>query len=163
MRDRPAAFTLGAIERGVRVGQKRCRVVAIARVERHADAEVDVQRVAVDFDRLAEGVAHSAGQEFCGSRQRHLFGDGNELVAAHARDVGALSGLPQPSGGLPQHGVARRMPEQVVDFLEAIQIDAKNGEGAAGIPGMLHRCGKAGVECGAIGQTRSGDRATPDI
>ena len=50
--------------------------------------------MAVDFDRLAEGVAHSAGQEFCGSLQRHLFGDGNELVAAHARDVGALSGLP---------------------------------------------------------------------
>jgi hypothetical protein len=44
------------------------------------------------------------------------------------------------------------MPEQVVDFLEVIQVDAKNGEGAAGIPGMLHQCGKAGVECGAIGQ-----------
>jgi hypothetical protein len=25
------------------------------------------------------------------------------------------------------------MPEQVVDFLEVIQVDAKNGEGAAGI------------------------------
>jgi hypothetical protein len=54
----PAAFMLGAIERASALASSAAGVVAIARVERHADAEVDVQRVAVDFDRLPEGVAH---------------------------------------------------------------------------------------------------------
>ncbi len=84
-----------AVQRGIGVGEQRHRSLAVTRVERDADAEVDLQRMAVDVDRTAKGVAHPAGQQLCASGQRQLLYRGNEFVTADTRDIGSLGSLSQ--------------------------------------------------------------------
>ncbi|MEJ1976925.1 MAG: hypothetical protein WDN49_13295 [Acetobacteraceae bacterium] len=63
-----------------------------------------------------------------GVRQQH-----GELVAAEpGRNVAFAQLALKPLGELPQERVARCMAEQVVHRLEAVQVEAEDGAGAAG-------------------------------
>lgn len=94
------------------------RLPPIARVglERDAHARADVQVALVDAERRARG-----GHPF-GVRAFADAGD-RELVAAHAGDgVRRAHQLQQPLPEQPQHGIARRVPEGFVDWLEMVEV-----------------------------------------
>ncbi len=46
------------------------------------------------------------------------------------------------------------MTEQIIDFLEMVQINAKHGKAVARVPATLRQHGKPRVQRGAIGQVR---------
>ncbi len=88
--DGAAAIVFRAIERGIGIRKQRPRVAAVARIHRDPDAEVELKGVAVDFDVGGERVAQSVGKQLGAGRQWIRRGDGDEFVAADAREKGAL-------------------------------------------------------------------------
>ena len=101
-----------------------------------------------------ERAAQPVGEQLGARWQRILFGDGDEFVAADARQERALCRNLQPLRGLAQRRVAHRMPEQVVDLLEAVEIDAENREAAAAFPGRVEHLRKMAIQRGAVRQIR---------
>ena len=88
------------------------------------------------MDALGEGLRDLLGALEVGEQQ-------HELVAAVARDQIALAQVaPQARRQLAQHDVARRVPEPVVDVLEAVEVDEQHGDAAAVVAGA----GDGGVE-----------------
>jgi hypothetical protein len=77
-----------------------------SRKQRHADAEVQLESITVDFDRILECCPHTGREEFRAWRQRHLVRDADELVAAHPRHVAALRGFLKTARGFAQYGIS---------------------------------------------------------
>ena len=105
----------------------------ILRHERKTDAGADRKLVAVDFDRLmqraANFVAERAGRrawiDGAGKRDQ-----GNELVAAKPRNGRPVACYRSNTAcDRRQHLVAHHMTEDVVDRLEAVEIDDEQGLG----------------------------------
>ena len=102
--------------------------------------------------------------EFAGKRLGHLFGqcdagrrllavdDQAELVAGEPRHHAAARRRLQPLGDLDQHLVAHRMAEHVVDFLQAVEVDAQHGEFLVGAGASLDHLGQRLQERGAVRQ-----------
>ena len=87
----------------------------------------------------------------------HVGADDDELVAAEAGDgVGPAPGLGQPVGQFPQGQVADAVAVEVVDGLEAVQVDEEDGQGAVvpatGGQGLVDPV----VEQGPVGQSGEG-------
>ncbi len=55
---------------------------------------------------------------------------------------------------LAQHLVARRMPKQIVDLLETVEVDAEHREAAAALAGTVERPRKLAIQRGAVRQIR---------
>ena len=121
-------------KRGIRIGDQRRRVGAVLRENGDADGQADAQRQAVDFDIGIERRAELLGQRLGGRRLRPGRRDDVEFVAAEAGEKCALAGLLQPARDLAQQRVADRVAEHVVDRLEAVEVDAKQGEAFARSP-----------------------------
>jgi hypothetical protein len=82
-----------------------------------------------DINWLFEFRKNTLGNVDRVARTGNLVDEQSKLVAAVAADHVAFShaGL-KPFGRMPQHGIARLVPEAVVDGFESIQIDEQNGE-----------------------------------
>ena len=79
--------------------------------------------------------------------------DDGELVAAEAGDqLVAADHRAQPVGDLDQQLVAGRMAVNVVDRLEAVEVDAEDGERLAGVGGAGDGAGEMVVEHRPVGQ-----------
>ena len=90
---------------------------------------------AIDLERLRKTLADPIDHGL--NEHRRLLDievreQDHELVAAHPRhDVGVASTGPQAAGHLHEQPVTVNVPERVVDVLEAIEVDAEDGDGQA--------------------------------
>ena len=118
-----AAGLLGRVHRDVGALLERLVVLAVHRVQREADAGVDLQPHALEHERLAqvhEQVLGDAGRVRWAVDVREQDA---ELVAAEAGDrVGVAQRALQPARDLLEQQVAHVVAERVVDLLEVVEI-----------------------------------------
>ena len=92
-------------------------------------------------------------------RVGEIWGDDGEFVAAEARhDLAFLQHSGHAVRGRLQDGIAGRVAKEVVDLLEAVEVEAEHGKRAAGDPVLLDLAIEQVVEGGAVRQAGSADR-----
>ena len=109
-------------------------VDAVGRMNGDADAEPDAHTPLVDLEVLGDGVQQALGERFRGRRQVAAGDDDAEFVPAETREESVPRGHAQTPGQLLQHGVARRMAEDVVHLLQPVEVEAQDGEVAVRRP-----------------------------
>jgi hypothetical protein len=117
-----APGVLRAVHRDICTAEHRRGAGHLAVRHGDADARAGDQPQPVDLDRLGERLTEPAtGRERVGSRGV-VAEDDRELVAPQA---GGAAGLQRakPIGDRPQHHVALRVAERVVDLLEAVEVE----------------------------------------
>ena len=123
-----AALRLGAIERGVGVADQRGGVGAIDGKYRDADAQAGAHRIAVDgdffVDRREQPIRHGLGRGGLLAVGR----DDDEFVAAEPGQEGAAHGGLQALRQLAQQLVAGGVAVNVIDLLEAVEVEAHQRE-----------------------------------
>jgi hypothetical protein len=120
---------LGARHGGIGQRQQADLVFRVLRIDRDADRGADINGVVVDFKRRLQRGDQAAGDQFDLRLGGGAGQDGDEFIAADAgQRVAVAQGLAQALGGHAQHGVADRMAEAIVDFLEAVQADGGDGK-----------------------------------
>src|SRR5215211_2947462 len=130
--DGAASFLLGAVQGRVGIGQQRSRVAAVGRIDGNADTQIGAQAMTLDVEVVGDGREQALRQRF-GSGWLRAFGrQDRKLVAADARQKGTLGGATQALGDFAQERVAGRMPEDVIDLLQAVEIHAQQGKAAVG-------------------------------
>src|SRR5882757_5156952 len=143
------------------IGQpaKEHSIGGVVGVDGYAYASGDVERIAVDADRLAEGVGDagraSPSDEVRRLVDRQVGGDDHEFVAAEAGEgVGDADGAAEIVGDVSKQLVADVVAMGVVDELEAVEIDHE--EGGAGVVdfGLLNGGGEAILEKTLVGKAR---------
>ncbi len=149
--DRAARFGLGAEQRRAGIGEQRGRVRAVVRKHRDAGGDAGAQRPAVDLEFARHRFRELLAQRLAGLGLLAVD-DQAELVAGQARHDAAARGDLQPPRHLDQELVAARVSEHVVDFLQAIEIDAQHGEFLAGAGAGLDHLGQRLQERGAVRQ-----------
>ena len=125
---------LGRVEGRVGEGEERGGVEpAVDRDD--ADADPEVEAAAADLEAvLVDGPPEPLGHH-AARLGRDPLEDEDELVAAEAGDLVARPAeRPEEARELDEDGVARRVPERVVDDLEVVQVeeDERPGRPAAG-------------------------------
>ena len=120
---RPSDFR--AVERDVGVAQQILGAL-VARVrDRDADAGGGVEAAAFDVGRLGDGGVEPLDPRF----DVLVEEDDPELVAAEARDhLARPHDRTQPLRHGAQQRVAGQVPEAVVDDLEVIEVDERDGQ-----------------------------------
>ena len=137
-----AATLLGGVHRDVGALDELLDSRAVLGRAGDADAGVDLERQALDRERLAQLGEQPLG-DGAGLVMRGQVGDQDaELVAAEAGDhLVLLERQPQSLGDLLQETVAGVMAERVVDLLEVIEVDQHDGRRtirtAAGVHDLL--------------------------
>jgi hypothetical protein len=79
------------------VGEQRHGMLGISRIQRNADAQVDLKRMAINFNRTLELGPHRRGEQFRTCRQGQLVRDPDELVTANACHIRPSCGFLQSS------------------------------------------------------------------
>ena len=148
-------FVLGTIERGVGVSEQGMPIGGIVGTDRDSDAgrdrRIGFRGLAPHLQGFQDGLGDPAGHGRIGkSGQNH-----GELVPAEPGDHLALveKADNSPRHRL-QHAVARRVPEQVVDFLEAVEVETEHCKPAPRCQGHLYLLVQLLVEAAAIGNPR---------
>ena len=118
------AGCLGRVHGVVCSRQERVKIVAVRREERNSDTRMHPYRAPRHIDVFAGGGNqllghHNSNRRFIDFRQQH-----DKFVAAGARDdVIVTSNVGQALRHPTQQRIAVSMSEQVVEFLEPIEID----------------------------------------
>ena len=133
-----AAFRLGAIERHVGVAQQLVGLVAVGRRHGDADAGADDHLVAVDFERLGEGLDQVGGKLAGIGRPGAALHDGEFVAAEAGHRVDAAHHALQALGHRAEQRIADRMAERIVDALEAVEIEEHDRELFAAAERLLH-------------------------
>ena len=122
------ARLLGLVHRDVGALQQRVGVGAVLRAERGADARVHHDLEPVDLERVLERDADPA-PDLGRARQPGAGQQQRELVAAEPRDE-AVRRRPPPAGAgrAGQQPVAGVVAERVVELLEAVEVDHRDGQ-----------------------------------
>ena len=114
---------LGHVHRDVGSLEESLDVRAMIREESDADARLHLEGETVNREWLLEGRPQLARDRNGRLGVEHLREQHAELVPAEARDGVALAkGVAEPDADLLQQLVAARMPEGVVDLLEAVEV-----------------------------------------
>ncbi len=147
-----AAELLGLVHRGVGVAHERRAVDARAVGEGEADRRAHVQLVGAEGDRLLKRLAEPVAERDGVVVGVEVGAQHGELVAAEARDQVVL---PDPSLQSPrdrlQQLVAERVPEGVVDELEAVEVEEEHRGQPVGAA-LRERGVEAGDEQAPIGE-----------
>jgi len=106
--------------------------------------------VAGDIEFLGDAGEQSIGE------QRGAHGKGFVLVAAEPGEEGARGRLLQARRQCTQKVIADGVAEDVVDLLEAVEIDAQDGERRLRLRSAIERVVEPLVEGHAVGQPRQG-------
>jgi hypothetical protein len=152
----PSALSLGPVERGVRIGEQRRRVAPVVGKNGDADAEACPNGEALDVQIALDGGEQSIGQ-FGNARGLVCdLGDEGELVAAEPGEKCVPGRREQSARDFAEQLISGGMPEDVVHFLETVEIDAEDGEalGRTDRPAQ-GRC-EALVERGPVGKVGEG-------
>ena len=117
------AVALGLVHRDVGALEQLDRRGGVPGEEREADARVDLDRDAVEDERLLEAAAQAPGDGLGRGDVARRAEDDGELVAAEAREqvLAARVGL-QARAELLQEQVADVVAERVVELLEAVEV-----------------------------------------
>ena len=118
---------------------------------RDAGGDAGAHRLAVDLEFLCQRLGKLRGQRLAGFRLLAVD-DQAELVAGQPRHHAAARRLLQPARHLDQHLVADRVTEHVVDFLQAVEVDAEHGEFLVGAGAGLDHLRQRLQEGGAVRQ-----------
>ena len=142
-----AAVLLRAVHRGVGVADHVCRGQA-AVGERDADARPHVLLAAAHGDRGGKRLDEALDEPQRVVLAVDVLVQHDELVAADAGDrVARAQRLAQALGDGAQQGVARLVPEGVVDQLEAVEVDEQDR-------GQLAALAPPAPVCDPVGQQR---------
>ena len=99
------------------------------RIQGDADARLDLEREAVDRERLLERLPQLAGDDDGRGRVHDAREEHAELVSTQPRHRVALSQrAAEAVAGLLEQVVAARVPERVVDLLEAVEVHDHDGD-----------------------------------
>src|SRR6266481_5541757 len=158
LRDLEAEGNLALLLIHALIGQpaKEHSVGGVVGIDSYADASGNVEDIAVDADRLVQGVGDTGranpGDEIRRLVARQVGGDDHELVAAEAgQSVGKPDCAAKIVGDVSQQLVADVVAVGVIDELEAIEIDHE--EGGAGVVdlGLLNGGGEAILKKALVG------------
>ena len=111
-----------------------------------------LQPVALDLEIVGDRGKQALGQPRGLGRHRRIAHDQGEFVAADAAEEGACDRGAQPLRDRAQQAIAERMTEDVVDLLEAVEVDRQHREALVRLRRALQHGGEALVEGGAVGQ-----------
>ena len=151
-----ATLRLGAVERRVRVAQQRGGFVGVIGVEGNANAGRDLGAAArvglARAQRLQDALRQASGRR--GVLAGHQDG---ELVAAEPRHhLGVVElGRDDAGDGL-QHRVSGGVAEQVVDLLEAVEVEAEHRELAVARVSRPDLKVEPLAEANPVGESREG-------
>jgi hypothetical protein len=141
------------------IGQpaKEHSVGGVVGVDGYADASGNVESIAVDADRFAQGVGDAGGagpgDEIGGLVAGQVGGDDHELVAAEAGEgIGDADGAAEIVGDVPKELVADVVAVGVVDELEAVEIDHQEGGASVVDLGLLDGGGEAILKKTLVGK-----------
>jgi hypothetical protein len=146
------ALPLGAIERRIGVRKQRRRIDAIVRIDGDADTEADMGEIIVDLELVADRLDQTLGEREYVFPSDVVGHQDHELVAANAGDESTIGLSDKTFGGRPHHHVADGMTEQIVDVLEAVEIQAEHSEAGRGFLSLLEPLVQCGIESVAVGQ-----------
>ncbi len=167
--DREAlAGELRAVHGEVGAAQKVAHAGGVVGHEGDADAGADLRAHGVEHERLLEPRGQARRDRRCVVGVRVEQGDG-ELVSTEADEQirGSQRSL-EPCGEQPEQLVAGRVPEGVVDLLEAVQVDEQERERPCrriGVGLLLEEVLEQLQHRAAIGETGQlvGDRLHPPV
>ena len=137
--------------------QQRFGGLALLRIQRHADADADLERHVVDRERLAEGFDDPLGDAAGGWHVGRAGQQDGELVAAQTRHrVRLAQRLAQARADQLEQAVPDQVAERVVDFLEAVEIEQQHRHRLVRTPRRVDRLRDAVVEQGPVRQAGQG-------
>lgn len=171
-----AALALDGVHGDVGIAQQVGHGLAVARIQRNADAGRDEAFLSADEDGLAQGIQHALGDALGIALVSHFGQQGDELVAAQAAHclqaavaavthavehafqdlVGMAHAAAQAPADLDEEFVAGRVTQRVVDDLEAVQVDQQQADLVAAAAGALDGSLDAVDELAAVRQAGQG-------
>ena len=125
-----AALGLGLVQGGVGAAQEVPGVAAVGRADHDAGGRLDVDgRVVAERELLVQRLAQAGGE----AGGLVLGGDGGredgEGVGAEVRDgVERADGTGEALGHLDEHAIADLVAEDLVDLVEAVEVEQDEGE-----------------------------------
>ena len=134
--ERALPLRLGGVKGEIRVAHQFCGTIPVVRRQRDAHACPEVAGLPVEHERPPADRVHDARRERVG--RGRLVGaelQDRELVAAQAGNHVAVT--QRRAKAVRHHAedhVSRRVPEHVVDGLEAVQVQHQHRETPAGLP-----------------------------
>ncbi len=154
---RRAALGLGSVERDVGLAQHLRSVLGVLGDQRDADGRADLVASAVGGDRLFQVIGDAQRDRGGGVGPHQMRRQHRELVPAQPRDQVVLAHRRlQPVADPDQHLVADGMAVDVVDALEAVEVQQQQCVRAPG-PGRRAQRGLQGVfELTAVGEAGEG-------
>jgi hypothetical protein len=129
--DSTSPVRFGTIKRCIGVSHQRLGVRAVIRIKRYAGAERNAKLVSVDRQLVRNRGDQTFAQTGNLSGIAILMNDDGEFIAAKARQKVITRGLLEPSSDFLQQPVAGPMSEDIVDFLEPVEVDAKQRKDTA--------------------------------
>ena len=134
-REAVAAHGLGSIHGGVGVAQQVLWALVARVPQRDADADAGEDFVAVEVEGDAELVLNAFRSCRRSTSVRNIFHHDHELVASEARDgITGAAGFFDPLRNGSQELVSGEMAEAVVDVLEPVEVEEKDGEAVLRVP-----------------------------
>ena len=148
-----APLGLRLVHRRVGAAEQRLGIVAVAREQADSQRRRHAQRVTGDLVRPRQPVEQSIRRRGRVLDTRGIGQDEHELVAADARHgVAGAQRLGESPRDCLQQLVADRVPERVVDGLEAIQVDEDHRRAAVAFARRRQRVVEALVQQPPVGQ-----------
>ena len=127
--DHAALFALAPVHREFGVAEHLVALRRVDREDREADRGGEADLLVVDLEGLREHAGDAPGKRLCVLRVIARCLQSEKLVAALAgQKLAGTQHPPHPVGDLDQQEIAGAMAEQIVDVLEAVEIDRKRGE-----------------------------------
>ena len=156
-----STFRLRSVECDVGMGKQRLCVERFRSIDSDADARAAADSIAVDRERIADGLQDLVGEKGGVRRLLDADQDDGKLVAAEPSDrVGLANDRPEPLPHLLKQKIANGMAEGVVDILEVIEVEIQHRESlvTAARPGdcLLERLDEDAAICQAGQDCRSG-------
>ena len=131
--DGAAPLRLCPVKCRVRVAEQRRSVLPVMGIDCDADADANGDPMALDLQIFRHGGKNALGDRNSWRLLVAALYEDREFISSETSNELAVHGGEQPVRYLPKHKIASRMPEQIVDLLEAVEVDAQNRKaGAAG-------------------------------
>src|ERR1700736_6296742 len=126
-----ASIAFGAIKREVSLHHHGVGSRHVGRVERDSDARGDAHLMPFNLERSGKTRTNPGRERCCGYGIACVRLQYRKLIAAEARnEVGRPDGIFESLHDLPEESVANRVTERIVDVLEIVEIDEKDGQRA---------------------------------
>ncbi len=127
---------LGAIEGEIGAFQQRFRIRSVDWGERYPDACADVRLMPLEIVRGGEGLDDAPRQGGCFADVGAGAQDGEFVAAQARREILLADERSEAPGDHAQKRVSGRVPERVVDFLEAVEVEEKKRGQARRLPDL---------------------------